>query len=106
MGYQVGGSCFGDAATAAAVSASSQAGAVVVVGSAAYGVEVSGVSGASISYALHPVGGGSSLSLSVPFNAQPCGLLEWSDGLALGWAVAGVWLATFAVLMLRKAVDA
>jgi hypothetical protein len=106
MGYQVGAQCFGDAATAAAVSASSQAGLVVQVGAQVYGVEVAGVTASAISYDLHPVGGGSAVGLVVPFAAQPCGLLEWSDGLALGWAVAGVWLATFAVLMLKKAANA
>lgn len=103
MGYQVGGNCYGEASAAAAAAASSQVGTVVAAGSALYVVDVSGVSGTSITYEFTPVVSGSSLTITAPFSAQPCGLLEWSDGLTLGWGVAAVWLAAFAVLQLRKA---
>lgn len=103
MGYQVGAQCFGDAITAASVSASSEAGRLVVLGSEVYGVEVAGVDASSISYTLRSALG-SSLELVVPYAAQPCGLLEAADGALLGWALASVWLAVFAVLQMKRAV--
>lgn len=103
MGFQVGASCYGDALSAVQAVASSEVGRVVPAGSAVYVVDVLGVTEASITYELSPITGGTALTMTAPISVQPCGLLDWSDGLFLGWAVAGVWLATFAVLHLRAA---
>ena len=45
---------------------------------------------------------GTPIVSTVAVVLQPCQMLDWSDGLALGWGVAGVWLAAFAVLQLRR----
>lgn len=49
----------------------------------------------------------------VPVDAQiwqpvmPCDMpMDWADGLGLGWAVAIVWIAVYAVTFIRKAADA
>lgn len=39
----------------------------------------------------------------VPFDPQPCGLIDWQDALQVSWLVAGVWLAVYAIKQLAKA---
>lgn len=102
MSFQVGPACYGTAAQAAVAAASSQVGAVVAHGSAAYVVDVSAVDGASITYALYPVAGGAPITVQAPFSAQPCGLLGVEDGLAIGWGIAAAWLVVFALLFLTR----
>lgn len=104
MAYQVGPSCYSEASAAVAAIASAQIGAVVQHGGAAYVVDASQVGASSITYNLTPVGGGNVLQVVSPVSVQPCGLLDWQDGLVLGWAVAGAWLATAAVMFLKRAV--
>lgn len=103
MAFQVGSSCYSSEAAAATAQASSMGGAVVQHGSAAYVVEAGTISGTSITYVFHPVGGGTALTLATPYSAQACNMLDWSDGLELGWAIAGVWLATAALLFITRA---
>lgn len=102
MSYQVGAVCYSSESAAASAIAAQSVGSVVTHGGAAYVVDVANVDQSGINYRLVPFGGGQPLVLSVPVNIQPCGLLEWSDGLALGWAVAGVWISVAAVLALRR----
>lgn len=104
MAFQVGAFCYGDAQAAAAATASAQAGAVVQHGGAAYVVNVAAVAADSITYSLAPVQGGPAITVVAPFSAQPCGLMDWQDGLALGWGVAGAMLAVAAVMFLRRGV--
>lgn len=103
MAYQVGTTCYGSADDALSAVASSQVGAVVVHGGATYVVGVDAVAATSITYRLTPVGGGQALQSTVQLTPQPCGLLQWQDGLSLGWGVATAWIVTAAVMHLRKA---
>lgn len=103
MAYQVGPFCYASALDAVAAMASSQVGAVVVKGSAAYVVDVAGYSGTSITYALRPVEGGAVVSSTQAVTPLPCGLLDWQDGLELGWGVVAAWIFTAVVLHIRKA---
>ncbi|HYP84396.1 hypothetical protein [Variovorax sp.] len=104
MAFQVGSACYSDAQGAAAAIASAQVGTVVAHGGAAYVVDASAVSGTSITYTLTPVSGGTAITLAAPVSVQPCGLLDWQDGMVLGWGVAGVWLAVAAVMVIRRGV--
>lgn len=99
---QAGAHCYSTASAAAAAVASGEAGQVVPGGSVVYVVDAS-ASGASITYTLSPVGGGSPVTLDYTPTFPECQLLDWSDGLQLGWLVAAAWLAVAAVLFLRKA---
>lgn len=103
MAYQVGSTCYSDASAALSAMASAQAGAVVVHGGAAYVVDASSVTTSSITYTLLPVAGGSPIASTVALTPLPCGLLDWQDGLSLGWGVATAWVLTAAVMHLRKA---
>lgn len=103
MAYQVGTTCYGSAQDALSAVASSQVGAIVVHGGAAYVVGVDAIGAASITYRLAPVVGGQVIQSTVQLVPQPCGLLQWQDGLSLGWGVATAWILTAAVMHLRKA---
>jgi len=103
MAYQVGATCYGSAEQALSATASSQVGGVVVHSGVAYVVDVAGVSASSITFRLNPIGGGVPVESVVSVTPQPCGLLQWDDGLLLGWSVATAWILTAAVMFLRKA---
>jgi hypothetical protein len=104
VSYQVGSACYDTALMASQASASSQVGAVVVHGTTSYVVNASSSDGASITYALAPVSGGASLTVVSPYTAQPCNMLTHQDGLQLGWLVAGVWVAAWAIKFMVIAV--
>jgi hypothetical protein len=104
MAYQVGPSCYGDAIAAVHAIASSQVGTVVVHGGSAYVADATAVTATSISYTLQPIAGGASISYVASVSPQPCGLLDWQDGLMLGWAVAAAWIAVAAVMLIRRGV--
>ena len=103
MSFQVGSVCYPSELAAAQAQASSTIGSIVNHGSTAYVVDSGTIAGNSITYLLHPFGGGAPLTLAAPFTAQPCNLLQWSDGLQLGWLVAAVWLGVYSVIFISKA---
>lgn len=103
MSFQVGTTCYSGAAQALSAAASGQVGAVVVHGGAAYVVGVDAVAADSITYRFTPAAGGQVLQAVVQVTPQPCGLLDWQDGLSLGWGVATAWIVTAAVMYMRKA---
>lgn len=104
MAFQVGSACYSDALGAVAAIASGQIGAVVVHGGTAYVINASAIAEDSITYTLGPVGGGTAITVVAPVNPQPCGLLDWQDGLVLGWSIAAAWIATAVVMFLRRGV--
>jgi len=101
---QVAGTCYSSDDAALAVIASQEVGKVVSAGSSVYVVTAGAGAGRSITYTLTPIGGGTPITQVVPVDFPAgCNLLDWSDGTALGWAVALVWFAVAAVLHLRDA---
>ena len=102
MAYQVGSACYDTAQAAAQAVASGHVGTLVAHSGAAYSVSVAGISESSISYTLSPVAGGAAITHVAPFMAQPCNLLQASDGIALGWLVAAAWIGTYALLFLSR----
>jgi hypothetical protein len=104
VAFQVGSTCYGSASAAASAASSVQAGAVVPLGSSLYVVEVAAVSDTSITYRFQDVASAATITKVSSFTPAPCGLLDAADGLAVGWAIAAVWLATAGVLFLRKGI--
>jgi len=104
MSYQVGSTCYSSALVANQAVAASIAGTVGTVGGQSVVISVQAVSDSSITYGYTPLAGGATASTVVALLPMPCGLLDTADGLLLGWAVAAAWLATAAVLFLRKGV--
>lgn len=101
---QVGGTCYADDASALQAVAALQTGTIADLGGAAYVVDSVPVVG-GVAVTLSPIGGGASITSTHAVTLQPCVLLDWSDGLELGWAIGAVWVLTAAVMSLRKAVD-
>ena len=66
-------------------------------------MQVSGVGADRISYTLHGVTQPGSLSATVPYSPQPCGLLSAADGVALGWQVASVWVVAWGAMLIARA---
>jgi len=111
-GYQVDSVCYPTAMVAAQAFASGLGGGPWSVGSAAcsgaYTVSAGGTEGApTLVYTLTKLAGTcispSPASYTVAFAPSPCGLLDWEDGLAVGWGIAAAWIAVAVVLFLRKA---
>ena len=101
--WQVGSTCYSTELAANQAAASGQLGAVVSHGGSAYVTSVQAVTSTGITYALAPINGGAPLTATIAVTPQPCGLLTHTDALDLGWKVAIVWIAVYAVSYLARA---
>lgn len=105
-GYQVGEVCYPTALEATQAVAARGSGNFVLLGSKGYIAEANTVTAGSIVWkfldptALAP---GNVINRTYTVNLQPCNMLQSSDALELGWMVAGVWVATYAVLFMARA---
>lgn len=104
MSYQVGSTCYPSPAAAAQASSSAVVGSIVPLGSALYVVDVQAVSDTSITYSFSDVQTSTSFTKVAPFTAAPCGLLDTSDGILIGWGVALAWIVTAAVVHMKRGV--
>lgn len=104
--YQAGSACYSTPAAALSAVASSHVGAVIVDGGSARVIGVQSVTDSSITYTFTPVAGGAPVVSTVTLAPQPCGLLTASDGLALAWPIALVWLAAWGFSLLARHVRA
>lgn len=86
------------------MSASGQVGAVVQHGGVAYVVDAFSVAGTSLTYSLTPVGGGSALSVTSSYTAQPCNLMNHVDALQIGWMIAAAWVGVYGLCYLARVV--
>ncbi|WP_234640659.1 hypothetical protein [Delftia tsuruhatensis] len=102
--YQVGAACYPTQLQAAQAVASSQIGNVVQQGGSAHVVELRAINPTAITYGLRPVTGSPLIEVVSTFEAQPCGLLQASDGLALGWMVGGVWIVVYGLTFIARTV--
>lgn len=76
----------------------------VQVGNDPYRIDASFVSPSSIRYDGERLDGFGSFTKTIEINPAPCTLLDLEDGVYLGWLVAAVWAAAFAIMVLRRAV--
>lgn len=103
MSVQAGSSCFSSVQLAAQAVAAGEVGKVVPAGSVVYVVDAVADASGSITYTLTDMAGvaPSVVHVAAP-SYPPCALLDASDATVIGWLVAGAWLATYAVMVLRK----
>ena len=104
MSYQFESTCYPTALDAARAASASQIGKVVQVGASTYVIDVIGVADSSITYQLNDISTASTITKTAPFTAQPCGLLDTSDGLLIAWGVAAAWLAVYAITFLSRGI--
>jgi hypothetical protein len=104
MSYQFEATCYPTAVDAARAASASQIGKVVQVGASTYVIDVIGVAESSITYQLNDILTPATITKIAPFSAQPCGLLDTSDGLLIAWGVAAAWLAVYAIIFLSRGI--
>lgn len=103
--YQVGDACYPTPSAAAMASASTVSGSFVSRGTTLYQVNVTGVTDTSITYRFTPaVVTGTVVNQTIPFTAQPCGLLVASDGVQVGWMIAAAWIGVYAIKWLARTI--
>lgn len=102
MSYQYNSICYSDQVSAARAIAADHVGQIVSIGTSSYSINVESVSGSGIVYSLQDLTSPASISKTVSVTPQECGLLDVSDGLMIGWGIAAAWLATAAVLFIKK----
>lgn len=102
MSFQVDGVCYSTAYASVQAMAAREVGKIIQLGSSGYAVDVSAITDASITFSLTPLTGGASIVKSVPVLPIECGLLDTSDALVISWAIASAWLATAALLYIRR----
>lgn len=105
MGYQVGDACYPTATDAARAAASREVGTLVPHGSTSYVINASSADDTSITYVLTPVGGGTAITVTAPYTAQQCGLLEFGDGLEMGWLIVAAWVGVYGIKALAIALN-
>lgn len=103
-GFQVGVSCYPDAISAVRAMAAQEVGSIRQIGSDQYVVDSTAQTATSITYVFRNVASTAVVTSVETVVPLPCGLLDWQDGLVLGWAIAAAWIATAVVLHIRKAV--
>lgn len=103
MAFQYGSGCYVDEASAASAMAASELGATYAAGSAVWSVTGASVSGAAVTFELSDLTTTAVVTKTVSPPFAPCSLLDWEDGLALGWGVGGIWIAAACILALIRA---
>jgi hypothetical protein len=104
MAVQFGGQCFADVAGAAAALAAAEVGAIYSAGSRVWLVTAATSSSGSVELELtDTVSADPPLTFTSSPAFQPCALLDWDDGLALGWGIAAIWILVAAIASVAKA---
>ena len=65
-------------------------------------MDVSSIAENSITYKLQDLNSSAFIVKTVSVTPVDCQLFDTADGLMIGWGIAAAWLATAAVLFLRK----
>ena len=101
---QVGSTCYSsDAAAVSAIAAREVGHLVGPWGGDFYVIDAIPSSDSSITYTLNSVSGAPPIIYEAPVTIQPCQQIDWQDGLALSWAIAGAWIAAAVIMSLKQA---
>lgn len=104
MSYQYNANCYPDQLSANRAIASDNVGRVVVIGTASYSMDVESITSNSIRYKLQDLNSSAFISKTVSVNPIECQLFDTADGLMIGWGIAAAWIATAAVIYIRKGI--
>ena len=77
---------------------------MVSLGASLYVINVQSVSDTSITYNLQSLDTTATVVKTVPYFAQPCGLLDTADALYLSGSIATAWIIAAAINHLRQGV--
>lgn len=100
--YQHGSACYESAAIVNQLTAASEVGRVVQINGKTYVISVAGVTDSGITYDYLPASGGQQIQQLVPSIPPQCALLTLQDGIQIGWAIVGVWLAVYAITFITS----
>lgn len=105
MGYQVGEHCYATKLQAAHVQRWSLGhDSSVVINGQPHLVQYALTDGETLGYTVYDMSTQTQIvSSTLIYDPPVCEVLGIADGLQIGWMVAGVWLAAFAVLFIAKA---
>jgi hypothetical protein len=100
---QYGQGCYVDAAAAAAAMAAAEVGAVYNAGSRVWVVTAASPAASAVTVELTDLASSDPpIARTVTPSFPPCSLLDWDDGLAIGWGIAIAWIAAAAVLFVLQ----
>lgn len=103
MPVQFGGGCYEDNASAASALAAAALGTTYPAGSAVYTVTGAVVSGESVTLELSDLLSSLVVTKTVTPPFAPCSLLDWRDGLELGWGVGLALILTGGCVLMARA---
>jgi len=103
--YQTGADCVNTQLEAAQYQANQNEGATVQIGTNQYIISVTSVTASNITYVFNRVSGTPNITKSITPTFQPCTKLTPQDSIDLAWLVVGVWVATYAIKVLFRAVS-
>lgn len=102
MGWQFEGVCYSTQLQAVQAAAGSQVGKVVELFSAPYVIDIGSTTSTTATYLYRGLGDEPPIEKVIALTPQPCGLLEWEDGLQISWLVVAVWLAAYSLKFLSR----
>jgi hypothetical protein len=100
---QYGQGCYVDAPSAAAAMAAAEVGAVYNAGARVWTVTAATPAASAVTVELTDLASSDApIARTVTPAFAPCSMLDWDDGLLLGWGLAGVWLLAASVLFVLQ----
>lgn len=101
--YQHGAACFPTAKAANSAAAAEQAGSIISTTNGPAVIDLLEVTDNSITYALRYLMPPRDKTITTTtVNPPLCQLLDINDGMSMGWQIAAVWVAAFALKFLSK----
>lgn len=102
-GYQVDQACYPTLQTAIEAICAKTTGQFTMVGTNPYRVDTTFSAPSSITYQGSQLNGTGTFTRTHAITPEPCNVLTTEDGVQLAWLVVAVWVAAFAIIVLRKA---
>lgn len=100
--YQHGAACFPSKSSANSAAAANEVGKIIQTANGPAVVDLIELSDNSITYAIRDLTTSQSTISTVTVNPPECQLMSLDDGLSIGWQIAAVWAAAFALKFLAK----